>query len=152
MLAPLLIAALLSISSNAYAHKIGLVGSTFIFWVSMLMLKEYYFMEAEFLVKGFEYDIFTVYKAISKPLVLNCEFFVDSISLMFLFLSSFIFFLTTFVVCENYYEELPSVKYTYILLFIMQGFIHLAFFSLSIFFFYAFFEAVLIPMYLIIII
>jgi NADH-quinone oxidoreductase subunit M len=83
--------------------------------------------------------------------VLDIEFSVDSISMLFLFLTSFIFYICTFLAFETFYEDLKSLKLFFFLLFVMQSFVSAAFFAVSPVFFYFFFEAVLVPMYLIIV-
>lgn len=74
---------------------------------------------------------------------LNC--YIDSLSILFLLLTTFIF-----VLCYLYIETISNYSVIAILLYLTQLGLCLSFVVVDIFFFYIFFESVLIPMYLLI--
>jgi proton-translocating NADH-quinone oxidoreductase chain M len=78
---------------------------------------------------------------------LNIEFIfgLDGISLYFFFLTSFLLFL-----CIIYVWEEKNIKYYAILLLLLELLLLLTFSVMNLFLFYIFFEAILIPIYLII--
>jgi proton-translocating NADH-quinone oxidoreductase chain M len=106
----------------------------------------------EFLVKSSSYELFHINSFLHKPYKIDIELGVDSISIAFLFLTAFIFYLCTFLAFESFYGDYSSTRLFYILLFSLQFFVSMAFFVMNLILFYFFFEAVLLPMYLIIII
>lgn len=76
---------------------------------------------------------------------LNFLFGFDGVSILFFFLSSFLIFLCILFIWND-----PQFKYYSICLLIIEFFLLLIFSTLDLFLFYIFFEAILIPMYLII--
>lgn len=76
---------------------------------------------------------------------LNFLFGFDGISILFFFLSSFLIFLCVLFIWND-----PLFKYYSICLLFIELFLLLIFSTLDLFLFYIFFEAILIPMYLII--
>lgn len=149
---PLILTLFIFLLPAVNSHKIGVWGSLITFWLTVVLILNYHFLSKKFLITDFNFDMFLVHKIIYFPYSFGFEFSVDSISLIFLFLTSFIFLICSFLAFDLYSHDAKSLKLLYVLIFFMEFFIFLAFFTLSLFFFYIFFEAVLLPMYLIIII
>ena len=84
------------------------------------------------------------YKYSSKFLNFSYSFGLDGLSILFFFLSAFLIFLCILFVWND-----PFFKNYVINLFIMELFLLIIFSILDLFLFYFFFEAILIPMYLI---
>lgn len=149
---PFILTLVIFLLPAASSHKLGVAGSVLIFWLTIALIINYHFLSKKFLILNFDFEMFLIHRIIYFPYSFGFEFSVDSISLLFLFLTSFIFLICSFLVFDLYSYDLKSLKLFYILMFFMEFFIFLAFFTLSLFFFYVFFEAVLLPMYLIIIV
>jgi len=81
----------------------------------------------------------------SSFLNLNYTFGLDGISILFFFLSAFLIF-----ICLLFIWEDPAFKNYAINLFLIELFLLVIFSTLDLFVFYVFFEAILVPMFLII--
>jgi len=130
--------------------NIGILGSGFIFFLSIIFTFCYHRLKGNHLYSGI--DFYLNLEFIHYPKYLNIEFKIDSISITFLLLTSFIFLICFISVYESYNYNIKNMHFFNFLLYLMYGFVILAFFTTNLFFFYVFFESVLIPMYLIIVI
>ncbi len=113
-----------------------ITGIVFVYSVNLLLLFDcntYYF---QYLTRySFNFEILNIY----------FTFGLDGISLFFFILTTFLIFLCVLFVFDEKY-----LKYYLINLFLMELLLLLVFSVLDIFLFYIFFEAILIPMYLLI--
>ena len=110
---------------------------------SVLILSAFLFINFDFNNNVYQQQIFTGFNLFVINLFLT--FGLDGLSLLFFALSSLLVFLCLiFVLNDSYY------KYYCILLLIIELFLLIIFSVLDLFVFYMFFEAILIPMFLII--
>lgn len=121
-----------------YIRKIGLISSGLVFILSILLLNFFslnYFYFQGIITYSFGFDF------------LNFYFFVglDGVSIFFFILSSLLIFLCILFI----WNEQLIKEYT-IMLLILDFLLLIVFSTLDILFFYIFFEAILIPMYIII--
>ena len=125
-------------TNKLFLRQFGLLSSGFVFFISVMLLNSYslntYYFQSLILQKvDFEF------------LNINLVFGVDRVSLFFIALSALLIFLCMLVI----WDEVMLKEYILILLSI-DLFLIIIFSTLDLLFFYAFFEAILIPMYLMI--
>ena len=135
----ILILIFVSANNTKFLQRFSISISGFILVLSILFLYQFYLQNEYFQIYNtlyiFDNDIFN----------LNYSFGLDGISLLFFVLSSFLIFLCIiFIQNEKYLKEyLISIFFIHLILLII-------FSILDLFLFYVFFEALLIPMYLLI--
>lgn len=117
---------------------IGILSSGFVFILSCLVL---FLFDCNF----YYFQNIVSYKTSINALNVDFSFGLDGISVLFFFLSSFLIFLSVIFVLET-----DLLKESLIFLFLINLFLLLIFSSLDLLIFYVFFEAVLVPMSLLI--
>jgi NADH-quinone oxidoreductase subunit M len=114
-------------------------------WIASIVLLLSTYLLANFELNSFFFQNVTSFNAGSSVLNLNFLFALDGISILFFFLTTFLFFL-----CIVFIWNDKNFKYYLINLFFLELLLLLVFSTLNILFFYVFFEAILIPMFFLI--
>ena len=125
-------------TNRVLLKQIGLLTTGFAFFSSVLLLNTY-------LLDLYYFQSMIIQQIDIEFLNINLIFGVDKVSLFFILLSDLLIFLCILVVWD---EEL--LKEYLLILISIDLFLIIIFSTLDLLFFYAFFEAILIPMYLMI--
>ena len=125
-------------TNRVLLKQIGLLTTGFAFFSSVLLLNTY-------LLDLYYFQSMIIQQIDIEFLNINLIFGVDKVSLFFILLSALLIFLCILVVWD---EEL--LKEYLLILISIDLFLIIIFSTLDLLFFYAFFEAILIPMYLMI--
>lgn len=114
-------------------------------WVSSVILILTTFLLINFQLNTFYFQNITSFNLGSALLNLNFLFGLDGISVLFFFLTTFLFFL-----CIIFIWDEKNLKFYLINMFFLEFLLLLVFSTLDILLFYIFFEAILIPMFFLI--
>lgn len=130
---------IIAYSNNKKLKQFFLLLSSFIFILSIIFFLGFYsnYSNYQFLVN---LNVFAL-----NILNINPVFGVDTISIFFILLTTFLIFL-----CVLFIWEENNIKSYFVLLFFLEFLLLLTFTTINIFLFYVFFELILIPMYLLI--
>jgi len=154
-----LIALLLVFNKNKFVIYVSVFGPLFLFWSTIVVAVFYnnYIIferhyEAQNFVRSSKFLMNLETGDVKYPLVIDFSCKLDSLNLTFLISTALIFFVCTISSVESYFHDEKSLQKFLFLLFLTEGFTILAFLTANIFYFYVFFESVLSPMCLIILI
>jgi NADH-quinone oxidoreductase subunit M len=130
---------LFHLTSTKQIRKVAIFSSAFVLILSILLLLFYD-------LNNFQLQFYTVIPFINSDILnITYLFALDGISILFFILSSFLIFL-----CILFIKEDEYLKEYFLCLFLILIILLIVFSIMDLFLFYCFFEAVLIPMYLLV--